>query len=1116
MQRVLSKRVFRDLKNNFFRYMALFLLIALGMYMIVAIVGAAETVIQGVEQGWKDNCLEDGEFGVFVPLNDKEWQAIEEKGVTLQKNFSMDYQVENSTLRIMQDRELMNRFALQEGHYLSGIGEILLEQHYAESHGYAVGDTIAVGTESFVVAGVGSTPDYDRVCENMSDSSVDRTIFGTAFVSGEDYEKLRSKGESMKTEEYNYSYLLNGCMTDEELKDLIQSFTLDRSKVEDPYFLEMIEEAEETKNDITEGIDELLDGCQELSDGLFELADNNEDVLDGVDSIFEAMLEQVNTGLEDSGINVVLNEDDFEQQLNRILANPSAYSAKTKQDLADARQSLCDLREFRDGVKEYTDAVGTAHTGSEELCEGLSQLTDHSSELSAGGNQLFGAMLAQVNGELAEAGLPLTLTEEDYVNEIDAAIAAYGAYRPELAVALESAKEQLQSIHGFSAGIKSYTDGVCAAENGSRALRNGLGALNDVSGELRDGANDVFDAVIDMVNEQLEESDLGVQITADNFEAQLDALTAPNSKVDKKLRESLSDAKESLLDLQEFKDGMEEYTDGVVEAADGSVELLDGVKELQEEADEMLEEYFTFDLDNLTLFVTREDNSRIGGSTDDVVISKYVGMMAGVIVMILFTYVISVFVVHNIEEESSVIGALYALGVTRRQLMFHYLLLPVAVTVIGCCVGSIVGFSKLGIDGQMAETVNYFSMPYLPRIYPGYLIVYALVMPPVVAVLVNYLVISKKLKATALSMMRGEQKRSGFNEINLGEMGFVRKFQLRQMLHEIRSATAIIGGMLICLIILMMAVDCYVLCENLRVASINETKFEYMYSYKYPTKEVPAGGTAAYMEGLNKEALGYKMEVSILGLPAENAYFDVNCSKKRNELVISSAVATKFDVGVGEKLVLSDEINEKDYAFTVAEIVPYDSALYTFMDIDVMRELFDQEDDYYNTVFADEELDIENGRLYATTSKENVRKASEVFVNSMWPMVIMLCSLSVIIFLVVMYLMIKVMIDRSSFSIALMKILGYRKKEIKKLYLDGNFLIIAAGAAICIPLSKIFMDAIYPNMIANVSIGLNLRFDWQMYVAIYGGVLICYLIINRFLVHKLHQLVPAEVLKNRE
>ena len=47
MQRILSKRVLRDIRENLLRYLALFFLVALVMYMVVAIVGAAETIMQG-------------------------------------------------------------------------------------------------------------------------------------------------------------------------------------------------------------------------------------------------------------------------------------------------------------------------------------------------------------------------------------------------------------------------------------------------------------------------------------------------------------------------------------------------------------------------------------------------------------------------------------------------------------------------------------------------------------------------------------------------------------------------------------------------------------------------------------------------------------------------------------------------------------------------------------------------------------------------------------------------------------------------------------------------------------------------------------------------------------
>ena len=94
----------------------------------------------------------------------------------------------------------------------------------------------------------------------------------------------------------------------------------------------------------------------------------------------------------------------------------------------------------------------------------------------------------------------------------------------------------------------------------------------------------------------------------------------------------------------------------------------------------------------------RADNVRIAGAAGDVVMNKYGGLAACVILMALFAYVISVFVVHQINRESSVIGALYALGVSKGTLIRHYIMLPTIIAFIGGVLGSAIGFSPMSIQ----------------------------------------------------------------------------------------------------------------------------------------------------------------------------------------------------------------------------------------------------------------------------------------------------------------------------------------------------------------------------------------------------------------------------------
>lgn len=731
MQRILSKRVLRDIRENLLRYLALFFLVAMVMYMVVAIVGASETIMQGTEESAAVHHREDGQFGVFVPLTDSEVTQITDKGVTVQQDFSLDFHQGQATLRIYQAREKIDLFAPEQGAELPMQGEILLEQHYAEKHELGLGDTLTVGGRDFIVAGIGSTPDYDATYEKTSDTTVDSNLFGVGFVTAEDYEALKAGGQNFRTEDYTYTYLLNGAMTDQELKELLQSFELDRSKVTDIYFLEMLADAEETKNDIQDGIRELLDGVNELTDGVDELAEHNTDLTDAADTLFDAMLEQVNDSLEDAGVEVTLTSSNYEQQLNTMIADPHAYTASMQEDLQDIKKSLDELQEFRDGVKSYTDGVNAASAGGGALVGGMSKITENSAALNQGADGIFNAILGMVNEQLkaqlepyAAYGITFSgLTLDGYGEQLDQMAAVFtqkGA--SQTAAQLAAVKGQLDTVAQFRDGVKAYTAGVGEAAGGSQQLFGGLSVLYTASEPLVSGTDAVVDALMDMVEAQLKENNITVDLTADNYKEELDRLAAEGSSMDIKLRDSLQEAKDTLADLEDFREGIIEYTDAVSEIADGSKELRDGVRELQEEADDMIEEYFTFDIDNLTQFLIAEDNPRIDAAAGDVVINRFAGILAGIILMVLFTYVISVFVIHNIEKESSVIGALYALGVTRGQLLFHYLLNPMLISFLGGAVGCILGFSKYGTGWQMGDSIAYYSLPPMQIVTPGYLL----------------------------------------------------------------------------------------------------------------------------------------------------------------------------------------------------------------------------------------------------------------------------------------------------------------------------------------------------------------------------------------------------------
>ncbi|MBQ6385481.1 MAG: FtsX-like permease family protein [Lachnospiraceae bacterium] len=584
-------------------------------------------------------------------------------------------------------------------------------------------------------------------------------------------------------------------------------------------------------------------------------------------------------------------------------------------------------------------------------------------------------------------------------------------------------------------------------------------------------------------------------------------------------------------------------------------EQLGDVKSLREMLDsplfegkdtEDLKKEMDIEIHNLQMFVTKEENMRIGGSASDVVINRAASLLAGVIIVGLFAYVIAVFVIHGIEEDSMVIGALYSMGVRGGELLRHYIILPVAVAGISGIIGTLIGYTPAGVNFQMQDTYSYYSVPSLAVQPIGYIFAYGIILPPVIAALVNAAVIRRRLRRTPLSLLRNERRESGAmrlaaadasgmrrhrarGEKGCGEKGrgdgrcaasgrkaFIRRFRVKQMIRESRAALTVLAGLLICLVLAFIGIDCWVMCGHIQRDNIADTKFAYMYLYKYPEKEVPEGGEAAFARSFKKEHLGYRLDVMLLGLQKDSRYFDADPAPSQKEVVISSAMAQKYGLKRGDEVTLDDDENGRYYAFRVKDIYQYSPGFYVFMDIDSMRDLLGEKEDYYNCVFSDRELPIEKGRLYSTLSKEGIRKAADVFINLMWSMIYFMLGLTGFIFIAVMYLMLGVMIDHSSYDIALMKIFGFRDREVRQLYVSGNFYLIAAGSAVIIPLSKKIIDSLYPMLVSNVACAMDLSMNPLIYLLIYAVILVMYLLISTLLRGRIRKVSPAEVLKNRE
>ncbi|MBR3581697.1 MAG: ABC transporter permease [Lachnospiraceae bacterium] len=704
------------------------------------------------------------------------------------------------------------------------------------------------------------------------------------------------------------------------------------------------------------------------------------------------------------------------------------------------------------------------------------------------------------------------------------------------------------------ASVNNIKTGDTISVSGTDIIITGIGSVPDYDAALKTFASpavdsetfgvmfvteDTYDKLLSVAN-KTESYTYAFRLgneTADELKEKIKTLDFDYEKVeDEYFRETIGEALDRKNEFTDAVDKLKEGTEKVKEGAeklknglnaygmddgglyDGTVELDDGMQEFKTETEDLIDEVFEVKLDNLTGFVKADENLRIAAAAGDVIMDKRVGLVAGIIVLILFAYVISVFIVHQIEGEQSVIGALYSMGVKKNNLLRHYVTLPTVLSFIAGGIGCIIAFSPIGITMMAQSTYDYFSIPEFDMVYPPYLILYGLVLPPVISLIVNLITINGKLSKTALSLLRNEQNNGKLKTYNLKIKSFTKLFAVRQLLRESRSALIILVGMLITLMVIVLGVNTYVLCANVRDDNVRDTKYNYMYLLKYPMKpeSVPEEAEATYLKSLSIDCEGYNQDVSVIGINDSSRYFDANPEKGKNKAVINTSLVQRYGYKVGDKITVEDKTMDLNFTFTITGISDYSVGFTVFMDLDSMRELFGEDDDYINVLYSDEKLDIEEGRLYSVTTKQDIEHSSAVFLDIMMSLTVTLISAGIVICCVVMYLMMAVMIDRSAMGISLIKIFGYRSNEVRKLYLNGNTAIVAVGGIFAIPLAKLIIDSIYPSFIANVACSMNLHYPWILYGGIYIGLLLIYFAVNALLLRKINRITPAEVLKDRE
>ena len=178
--------------------------------------------------------------------------------------------------------------------------------------------------------------------------------------------------------------------------------------------------------------------------------------------------------------------------------------------------------------------------------------------------------------------------------------------------------------------------------------------------------------------------------------------------------------------------------------------------------------------------------------------------------------------------------------------------------------------------------------------------------------------------------------------------------------------------------------------------------------------------------------------------------------------------------------------------------------------------VFDKDDDYYTGYFSNKELNIKEKDVASCITEDDLTKTSRQLNVSMGQIFYLINIFAVVLFVILIYLLTKLIIEKNTNSISMVKILGYNNGEIARLYLMATTWVVVISILLSIIISKEIIEVIYFEMMKDYTGWLSLYIAPKVYVEMLVLGIVSYGLVAILQFRKIKKVPMDEALKNVE
>ncbi len=537
-----------------------------------------------------------------------------------------------------------------------------------------------------------------------------------------------------------------------------------------------------------------------------------------------------------------------------------------------------------------------------------------------------------------------------------------------------------------------------------------------------------------------------------------------------------------------------------------------------------LKNYLNTNEVNIIDWTYAKNNMKISMLDIEVTAISVYSVILPTVILLITVVLISIVLGRMMKNEMANIGTLYALGYRKKEIMIHYMNYPIILSSISGVIGGIIGII---VQKYLFDLfLTFFPIPIEKISYSPIYFILGIVLCMVFSIIGSYLSINKVLKLSPVLLMKNENKRQKVNiierKLTLNNLKFKNKFAIREQLRSISRLAFLVIGVSIATVFLMYGFIAKCSMDYM----INQERNDVIsYKYEYILKQLSTDKPPIGGEGISgvKFVLDSEMnnDFELIGGNKNSQMISLK-DKKGNEIsiddnkfIITSIMAKKYNLSIGDKLSFINIVDDKEYSIKITDIAQTNSGDYVFTSLNSFNQMMGLEKGSYNAIMSKTPIEINKDMVYMINTPNNITNMLEDYMQLMSAFIYGIAFVAFIIGVIIIYVVASISIDENKNHIALMKVFGYKKKEINSMMLNGSRIYVVLGYIIGVPIGYSIIKVIF-KIFESLDIALEARLNLS-YVIIGFVIIILTFEVSKFMcARKIDKISLSEALKTQK